>query len=325
MKTHSLNVLIADDDPAVLATLSKALELRGHQVSCATSAEQVHENADQDVVVCDLGLGEDDGIELCSALRKRGCKARFILIAGKLELEDMRRALHLGAADVLEKPFDLSELYEAVEDTLSTCTAATETGPETYRREYRAVSGAMEEAARDLSAYLMRCGVSPSSRTRVASACAEGFDNVVNHAYPGLAGQLVVEASIDEREIHVSITDSGVGFDACEVTNSAFDSNSGIGRATSLAESVHVDSTIGAGTRMSLSFSAYRVLFEEESRVDLTELDFLTPRTSRRVLESLADEELGDLFHLSPALAVSVGRMLAGPNPRRLLENTLWS
>ena len=47
--------------------------------------------------------------------------------------------------------------------------------------------------------------------------------------------------------------------------------------------------------------------------IDLSELDWLTPGMSRRVLEILRDEDSTDAFHLSPAMAVTVGRLLTGP------------
>jgi len=74
-----------------------------------------------------------------------------------------------------------------------------------------------------------------------------------------------------------------------------------------------------------LVFRASRVAFEEESGVDLSELDFLGPELSRRILQALREGQDQELFHLSPALAVVVGRLLAGPDPRERIEQALWS
>jgi hypothetical protein len=43
------------------------------------------------------------------------------------------------------------------------------------------------------------------------------------------------------------------------------------------------------------------------------------------VLAALDTAGAQDVFQLSPALAVSLGRMLAGPDPRRVLQAALWS
>jgi hypothetical protein len=66
------------------------------------------------------------------------------------------------------------------------------------------------------------------------------------------------------------------------------------------------------------------VQFEEEEAVDLSELDYLTPDMASRVLAGLRGEPEPS-YNLSPALAVSVGRMLAGTSDQKSLRVALWS
>ena len=52
---------------------------------------------------------------------------------------------------------------------------------------------------------------------------------------------------------------------------------------------------------------------------------WLPPALARRVLESLTGNGSEPLYNLSPALAVTVGRLLTGATPRQRAERALWS
>jgi CheY-like chemotaxis protein len=332
MNTSVLNILVVESEIAVAAPLIKALELNGHRATHVTTARSAVEAveagqaSEHDAVVAATELPDGCGLDVCDLMRQRGSKARFVFMADNPTIEDYRCAMRVGATDLFTKPLDPSVLVGCVENSTSSALAI-DVPVEEYERSYRAVSPCVEEAARDLAGYLLRCGIGPSCRTRVASACAEAIDNIVEHAYPGSCGSVHVVLTVGERELRLAISDTGVGFDstgAC-LTHMASDSRSGLARIAALAEDVQVASEIGVGSCIRMRFSALRVFFDEGEHVDLSELDFLTPRTARRVIESLNDSETSDLFHLSPALAVTVGRLLAGPTPRRSLQSALWS
>ena len=100
---------------------------------------------------------------------------------------------------------------------------------------------------------------------------------------------------------------------------------SGLARAAALAEELRLESAPGRGARVTMRFAAYRVRFDECDEIDLSDLDWLTPGMSRRVLESLRCDDPDVLFNLSPAMAVTVGRMLSGPTPEQSVQMALWS
>jgi len=326
MITGTLSILVVESEAAVAAPLVKALELNGHRVTCCGSARRALSGVDHDVAIIALDLADGCGLATCEQLRLNGSALRILMTADQPTADDYRQAMQLGVADLFATPFELDELVRSVE-VVSTRTVRSDVRRESYVREYRAISGTVEEAARDLASYLLRCGISPSTRTRVATACAEAVDNAVRHAYPGSFGTVSVELSANERELSLRIVDAGIGFDSVDICLAHLnaDSKSGLARASALAENIHVHSDIGHGSCIELRFSAFRVLFDEDDHVDLSELDFLTPRTARRVIDTLNDADAADLFRLSPALAVSVGRLLAGPDPRRSLQTALWS
>ena len=69
----------------------------------------------------------------------------------------------------------------------------------------------------------------------------------------------------------------------------------------------------------------FRADFDDNQRVDLSELDFFTPQTSRRVLDIVREQDAGSFIELSPSLAVVLGRLLSGPSQRAAVSASLWS
>ena len=92
-----------------------------------------------------------------------------------------------------------------------------------------------------------------------------------------------------------------------------------------LSEDQRIESVLGRGTRVTQRFSTVPASFEEESVIDLSELDFLSPEISRRVLDAVQRDRTEAMFNLSPALAVTVGRLLSGSSNTQSAQRALWS
>ena len=323
------DVLIVDDEMAIAAALAAALEARGHRVTVAASAEEALELPDPDVLVADLLLGGMDGLELFGELRARGGSPRGVIMPGLPTIDDCRRALRLGAAEFLTKPFAIEELVRVVEAEGDEA-APGGIAPESFSRTYEASSGAVDQAARDMAAWCLRSEVSPATRTRIASSIAELVDNAERHAYgwpreSSAERPIEVNARMDARQLVVEVTDQGEGFDPTRIEFAgATPANSGLARVAVLSEELKFRSEIGVGTQVRVRFTVSTADFDCEERIDLTELDHLTPDTCRELLRTL-DEDPHAPLALSPALAVSVGRLLAGPDPKRVLQQALWS
>ncbi|MEM7519283.1 MAG: ATP-binding protein, partial [Planctomycetota bacterium] len=147
--------------------------------------------------------------------------------------------------------------------------------------------------------------VGPAGRARIASAVSEILDNARRHAYEQESGRVLVTAFADAgKRVSIVVQDFGRGF-ALEEDRNAF----GLARASALAESLRVDSSLGSGTRVELEFDVWPVRFEGDDVIDLSELDWLPPALTQKVLSRLETGE--SPFRLSPALAVTVGRLLA--------------
>ncbi len=182
-------------------------------------------------------------------------------------------------------------------------------------------------AVRELLAFLVASGFACATRARIAGATAELLENVARHAYPDLDGAFHLEATLQGRRLRVEVADDGVGFDPARVASAALAAllPCGLTRARSLAEDMHVTSQPGRGSRIALEFAASSVMFADERGVDLSDLDYIDPALTRRVLSSLRDGSIEPQFHFSPALAVCVGRLLSAPRDAASPLAELWS
>ena len=322
------DILIVDDELAIAAALAKALEARGHHVSIAASGEEALTVPEPEVLVADLVLAGMSGLDLFDALVARGGAPRAVFMTGLPTVADCRRALRLGASEFLTKPFALDELVRAVESEGAEG-APGGIAPARFERIYAAGPRAAERAARDIGAWCLRSEVAPATRARIASAVCEVVDNATRHAYDATdtitEHPIELRADMDARTLVVEIRDHGRGFDAVSRELDAMTcGTSGLARVAALAEDLTVRSSSQEGTRVRARFTVSTVDFDVDGRIDLTELDHLSPDTARELLSTLAEDPHAPVV-LSPAIAVVVGRLLSGPDPRRALQRALWS
>ena len=106
------HLLVVDDDERLLALLQRFLSRSGHLVSVALDAEaakQKLEGLDFDLLVLDVMLPGQSGIELTTELR-RTRDLPILLLTAKGEGQDRIAGLEAGADDYLVKPFEPREL-----------------------------------------------------------------------------------------------------------------------------------------------------------------------------------------------------------------------
>lgn len=114
--TTGAALLVIEDDPDLLATLTALLRGHGHRVDQATdvaTALSRWEAARPDLILLDLGLPDLDGAEVCRRLRARSSVPIIVLTARD---DDVERVLLLetGADDYVLKPFGLRELVARI-------------------------------------------------------------------------------------------------------------------------------------------------------------------------------------------------------------------
>lgn len=329
MRDPSLRILLIDQDDTSAHAVGTALERRGLHVRAARDLERGLElEPDPRVIVAELASIDGIGAARLAERRARPERPELVVLLSCCEPRDLRRAVRLAAADVLCKPFHIEDLTAAIDELARRAPAGSTApaGEASLARTYPSRPDSVERAARELAAFALRNGVGPACRARLASACAEIVHNACHHGYAHDAGRVDLTATVEGREIVVIVQDQGEGFDASIALASAFELGfeNGLGRAAALAEGLDVHSTPGDGTRVVLRFSALRAGFDGPEHHDLSELDFLLPEASRALLCAIQAGG-GEGLVLSPALAVLVGRLLCGPDPRRALSMALWS
>jgi len=111
-----MRLLIVEDEPRLLRTLSKALREEGYAVDTAADGEDgafKALNAEYDAVILDVMLPGVDGWEILDRLRKEKATPVLMLTA-RDATGDRVRGLDSGADDYLVKPFELDELFARV-------------------------------------------------------------------------------------------------------------------------------------------------------------------------------------------------------------------
>ena len=104
-------ILLCDDEPALLFTLSEALDGRGYETVTVPSAEAALARLDEaDVVVTDLVMGAMSGLDLVRAARASDPLLPVILLTARGSERVAVEAMRAGAYDYLTKPFGLDEL-----------------------------------------------------------------------------------------------------------------------------------------------------------------------------------------------------------------------
>ncbi|MBS0418530.1 MAG: response regulator [Proteobacteria bacterium] len=108
-----MRVLIVEDDPLVGDGVRRALNGGGFAADLVSSAEAAKSALDTDsfdLVIADIGLPRQDGLQFVRALRNRGQAVPVLILTARDGLEDRVTALDLGADDYLSKPFQVPEL-----------------------------------------------------------------------------------------------------------------------------------------------------------------------------------------------------------------------
>ena len=112
-------LLIVDDDPNTLASLSRAFRLAGHEVQVADNAARAVALIREelfDLIFSDVVMPGKDGIALLEEIRGLGVSTPVVMISGQATLDMAVRATRLGAVDFLEKPLSSEKLLLTVEN-----------------------------------------------------------------------------------------------------------------------------------------------------------------------------------------------------------------
>jgi len=114
---QSVNVYIVDDEADIRESLSRFFTYHGCQVEIFADAKSYLDQLDQSQVGClvsDIDMEGMSGLELQRHLQKINCIRPTIFITGHGSINLAVKAMKLGAADFIEKPFDPNILLEKI-------------------------------------------------------------------------------------------------------------------------------------------------------------------------------------------------------------------
>src|SRR6476620_7166289 len=117
-------ILIIDDAPANIQTLSTILKERGYNINIATNGRQgleVLERIRPDLILLDIMMPEIDGFETCRRIKASTAwrEIPIIFLTAKTDTADIVRGFELGAVDYVSKPFNAHELLARVNTHLT--------------------------------------------------------------------------------------------------------------------------------------------------------------------------------------------------------------
>jgi len=113
-RTQVKTVLVVDDEPSLRLLCRVNLELDGHIVLEAenlSEARELIERESPDVILLDVHVGSEDGLELIDEVEALDLPIRIVLLSGTSEISPELRG---RVAGVLGKPFELGRLAAAV-------------------------------------------------------------------------------------------------------------------------------------------------------------------------------------------------------------------
>src|SRR5688500_2494292 len=116
-------ILIIEDNEDIRNNTAEILELSNYDVIVAEDGKVGVEKAIQhkpDLIICDIMMPELDGYGVLHAVQKNDAikNTPFIFLTAKTERGDFRKGMELGADDYITKPFDGTELLNAVDGRL---------------------------------------------------------------------------------------------------------------------------------------------------------------------------------------------------------------
>jgi DNA-binding response OmpR family regulator len=154
-----MRVLVVEDDPLVGDGVRRALGGGGFAVDLVASAEAAKSALDTesfDLVIADIGLPRQDGLQLVRSLRSRGQIVPVLMLTARDGLADRVTALDLGADDYLTKPFQVPELLarcraliRRANSVASTLISFGDLELDTTRKSVSAVGKALELSQRE--------------------------------------------------------------------------------------------------------------------------------------------------------------------------------
>ena len=116
-----MRLLLVEDEPEIRDFLEQPLADAGYEVDTAKdgrTAIQLASGKKYDALIVDLGLPDQDGIDLILQLRRFGISSPVLILSARRSVGDRVKGLEQGGDDYLTKPFALAELLARLRNLL---------------------------------------------------------------------------------------------------------------------------------------------------------------------------------------------------------------
>jgi two-component system alkaline phosphatase synthesis response regulator PhoP len=114
----SWRILIVEDEPGLVLTISDLLTAEGYEVSTAADGPAGLAMASEQqfaLIILDVMLPKKTGFDVCRELRQKGVDSAILMLTAKTQVVNRVVGLKLGADDYLAKPFEPTELLARIE------------------------------------------------------------------------------------------------------------------------------------------------------------------------------------------------------------------
>ncbi len=129
-------ILLIEDEPGLVLTLSDRLSKEGFAVEAARDGDSGFQRATSepfDLIILDVMLPRKNGLDVCRDLRQQGVRTPLIMLTARGQVIDKVIGLKLGADDYLTKPFEMIELLARIEALLRRAPAASSASADVYQ------------------------------------------------------------------------------------------------------------------------------------------------------------------------------------------------
>ena len=133
---HKKKLLVIEDEVAILSFLRSSLETNGWEVLEARTGRiglELAASRKPDVILLDLGLPDQDGLDVLKAIRQ-WTSVPVIIISARGQEYDKVRGLNTGADDYLTKPFGIPELMARLRVAIRHSSSRPEDQPPVYEQ-----------------------------------------------------------------------------------------------------------------------------------------------------------------------------------------------
>jgi two-component system alkaline phosphatase synthesis response regulator PhoP len=131
-----MRLLLVEDEPGLVLTLTDRLEAEGYEVITATDGQRALDRIASDafdIVLLDVMLPGRDGFDVCRSARQRGVTTPILMLTARGQVIDRVAGLKLGADEYLTKPFEMAELLARIEALLRRVPPGAPGGIDQYR------------------------------------------------------------------------------------------------------------------------------------------------------------------------------------------------